>query len=140
MFPYDWTTEDWLQYDNIIVRSIQHYLKCGGKLFPQPLTEDGWLKQFDMIHMQLTREFIQQHWDNWLVMRFVSNDLFREQYTRFCIANNIGFKYQLSSARMTYALEEWCAHYQVKFTRDHIIRELLDTVRGRLFEYEKAPF
>jgi hypothetical protein len=41
---------------------------------------------------------------------------------------------------MTYALEDWCAHYQVKFTRDHTIRELYDTKRGRLFEYEKAPF
>jgi len=140
LFPYEWSAEDWLQYDNIIVRSIQHYLKGGGKLFPMPLTEDGWLKQFDMIHMQLTREFIQQHWDTWLQLRFVSNEVFKEHYGKFCVANNINFKFQLSSARMTYALEDWCAHYKVKFTRDHSIRELLDTQRGRLFEYEKAPF
>lgn len=139
-FPFEWEAGDWLQYDNIIVRSIQHYLKGGGKLFPMPLTEDGWLKQFDQIHMQLTREFIQQHWDLWLHTRFVTNEMFKDQYTKFSVANNINFKFQLSSARMTYALEDWCAHYKVKFTRDHSIRELLDTKRGRLFEYERAPF
>jgi bifunctional DNA primase/polymerase-like protein len=140
MFPYDWTPEDWVQYDNIIVHAIQVYLAHGGKLEPNPLTEDGWLKQFDQMHMQLTREFIQQHWDYWLREGFISNDKFKENYTKFSVENNIDRRYQLSSMRMTQALEDWCNHYQVVFLNNYMKRDLLDTIRGRLFQKVEAPF
>jgi hypothetical protein len=124
MFPHDWSATDWLQYDNVMLKAIQHYLQDGGKLEPNPLTEDGWLKKFDQMHMVLTREFIQQ----------------REQYMKFSTANNIDRKYQLSSMRMTQALEDWCTHYKIVYLNNHVKRQLLDTERGRLFEKTEAPF
>lgn len=140
LFPYDWDATDWLQFDNIIVNAIQQYLIGNGKLQPNPLTEDGWLKQFDQLHMVLTREFIQQHWDTWLQLKFISNEFFNEQYTKFCYANNIDRKFKLSSMRMTQALEDWCHHYKVSYVNNHVKREILDTIRGRLFEIPQAPF
>ena len=140
LFPYEWGTADWLQFDNIIVNAIQQYLIGNGKLEPNSLTEDGWLKQFDQLHMVLTREFIQQHWDTWLQLKFISNEFFNEQYTKFCYANNIDRKFKLSSMRMTQALEDWCHHYKVSYVNNHVKRELLDTIRGRLFEIPQAPF
>lgn len=140
LFPYDWEAADWLQFDNLIILSIQQYLIGNGKLEPNPLTEDGWLKQFDQLHMVLTREFIQQHWDMWLRLKFVSNDQFNTDYTKFCYANNIDRKFKLSSMRMTQALEDWCAHYKVQFVKDFVKRDLLDTIRGRYFEIAEAPF
>lgn len=134
MFPHDWSPEDWLQYDNFIIKAIQMYLQGNGKLEPNPLTEDGWLKQFDQLHMVLTREFIQQHMEYWLRMGFVNNDEFKTQYGRFCSENNIDRKYQLSSMRMTQALEDWCTHYKIAYLNNHTKRVLLTTERGRLFE------
>ena len=58
LFPYDWSTEDWQQYDNWIIYAIQQFLLVAGKLKAPPLTEGGWLKQFDQSHMPLTRTFI----------------------------------------------------------------------------------
>lgn len=140
MFPYDWTSVDWTQYDNFIVESIREYLAGGGKLVPAPLTEDGWLKQFDQLHMQLTREFIQQHWDYFLRENFISNDKFKDAYGRFSVENNIDRRYQLSSMRMTQALEDWCGHYKVTFLPNHVKRDLLEMVRGRYFAKVDAPF
>lgn len=140
LFPNDWTPWEWLQYDNLIVRSIQEYLKAGGKLEPNPLTEDGWLKQFDQMHMVLTREFIQQHQDYWLRTNFISLEQFRIDYSKFCSENNIDRKYALSSLRMSQALEDWCAHYKIVFINNAVKRELLDTIRGRIFELPSAPF
>lgn len=134
MFPHDWKPADWLQYDNFIMRAIQTYLQGHGKLEPNPLTEDGWLKQFDQLHMVLTREFIQQHMESWLRLGFVSSDEFKTQYGRFCSENNIDRKYQLSSMRMTQALEDWCSHYKIAYTNNHVKRLLLSTERGRIFE------
>lgn len=140
MFPYDWSEAEWLQYDNIIVQSIQLYLQAGGKLKPNPLTEDGWLKQFDQMHMVLTREFIQQELAGWLRLKFVSNDDFKTQYGRFCNENNIERKFQLSSMRMTQALEDWCSHFKITYLNNHVRRALLNLERGRLFEVVEAPF
>jgi hypothetical protein len=140
LFPYDWSPEDWTQYDNFIAYSIQQYLVGGGKLSPRPLTEDGWLKQFDQNHMQLTREFIQQHWDYFLREKFISNEKFRDVYLKFSSENNIERKYQLSSMRMTQALEEWCNHYKTSFLANHVKRDLLDLIRGRYFGSEPTAF
>lgn len=140
LFPNDWNAWEWLQYDNIIVRSIQEYLKVGGKLEPNPLTEDGWLKQFDQMHMQLTREFIQQHLDYWLRINFISLEQFKTDYAKFCSENNIDRKFALSSMRMSTALEDWCAHYKIAFINNAVKRDLLDTIRGRIFEIPGAPF
>lgn len=141
LFPIDWNGWEWLQYDNLVVRSIQEYLKVGGKLEPNPLTEDGWLKQFDQMHMVLTREFIQQHLDYWLRVNFISLEQFKTDYSKFCSDNNIDRKFALSSMRMSTALEDWCAHYKIVFINNAVKRELLSTIRGRIFELPtETPF
>lgn len=140
LFPYDWSTEDWNQYDNVILRSIQHYLQHDGKLEPKPLTEDGWLKQYDQMHMQLTREFIQQNWDYWLRVNFISMDQFRTDYSKFCTENNVDRKFALSSMRMHTALEDWANHYRAVYVNNYIKRDLVGTIRGRYFQLPEAPF
>lgn len=140
LFPHDWDPADWLQYDNVMIRAIQQYLQVGGKLEPNPLTEDGWLKQFDQMHMQLTREFIQQHWEYWLRVNFISMEQFKTDYSKFCSDNNIDRKFALSSMRMSQALEDWCTHYRTVYINNAVKRDLVGTIRGRIFELPNAPF
>lgn len=138
MFPSDWTSDDWADYDHLILEAIQLYLR--NPVIDEPeLSASGWLKQFDQAHMQLTRQFIEQHWTPWMRYGFVSNELFREQYERFCIENNVALRYRLSSFGMNNALGDWCRHNNVTFQRDVTQRENTITTRGKWFG-EQAPF
>jgi hypothetical protein len=147
MFPegtsdtaYRWTEEDWLSYDNIIAKSVQLYLAAGGKLSAPSLTTSGWMKQFDQTHWQLTREFIEEHWEGWKKSGFVSNDIFKNQYDRFVVENNIGKQFVLSSQRMNRALEDWCGQFGFLFHANAVKKDVHNQpVRGREIT-QIAPF
>ena len=57
--PHDWTGDDWIGYDNIIMKSIQSYIKNNCKLLVPELTRGGWLKQFEqsysLLHVTLLK-------------------------------------------------------------------------------------
>jgi hypothetical protein len=129
-----WSEEEWLAYDNIIAKAVQTYLAEGGKLSAPTLTSSGWLKQFDQTHWQLTREFIEEHWNEWIAVGFISNDVFRNQYDRFVIENNIGKQFVLSSQRMNRALDDWCAHNGFRFHANTVKRDGVQLLKGREFK------
>lgn len=133
MFPEDWTTSDWLGYDNIMALSIEAYLANRGRLQPQALTGSGWVKQYDQVYGALTRQFIVQNMDNWQALPHVKNDLFNQQYKDFCNENSINPKFHLSSVLMNRALAEYCEHFKIKFNKDYVIKENSVTIRCRKF-------
>lgn len=140
MFPdgepetvYLWSEVEWSGFDNLILHSIQLYLADSGKLSPPLLTESGWMKQFEQTHWQLTREFITEHWDEWVRAGFVSNESFKLSYDRFCVENNVGKQFILSSQKINRALEDWCGQHGVMFNKDAQHKTAHLNIRGREF-------
>src|SRR5580692_1130806 len=140
LFPYDWDAHQWQQYDNIIIGSIQHYLAGGGKLQPGRLSDTGWQKQFDQHYNPYTRQFIEAHIEAWLRLSFVTNDQFNQHYQHYLIKEDLDSRYRLSPARMAEALDDWAERHSIVLLQEQIRRELYDTVRGRVFSKEVAPF
>jgi hypothetical protein len=140
MFPNDWTTDDWAGYDTLIAESVTLWLASSLKLTQVELTEGGWIKQYDQSFGLLTREFIQENWAWWTREGFISNEKFKEAYEQFCNANNVHHNFRLSSIKMNLALQAWCDHKKVLYTKDASKKnEINITIKGKLFESE-APF
>jgi hypothetical protein len=140
MFPNDWTADDWAGYDTLIAESVTLWLASSLKLTQVELTEGGWIKQYDQSFGLLTREFIQENWAWWTREGFVSNEKFKEAYEQFCNANNVHHNFRLSSIKMNLALQAWCDHKKVLYTKDvQKKNEINIPIRGKLFESE-APF
>lgn len=138
-FPNDWTTDDWIGYDNYICQSIQCWLVSGRKLAAPDLTTGGWLKQYDQSYGQLTKDFIEVNWPLWVKQTFVSLDEFNNTYDTFCRENKVTVKYQLSSIKMNWALADWAKHMGGNFISRGLKWDGVENIRGKEF-YDKAPF
>jgi len=138
-FPKDWTTEDWGGYDAFIFKCIQEWLLAGRKLKAVELTHGGWLKQFEQKYQQLTREFIEEHWEYWTRVQWIAAEDFNTDYEKFCVENNVGIRFRLSSTQMNRALAEWSERHKVEFEPN--VKKRVDTFqkRGKQF-LEDAPF
>lgn len=137
MFPADWTTQDWLGFDNIIAGSIQEYLKINGRLKPPALTAGGWIKQYEQVYGALTHQFITEHIENWHNITVVKNEIFSNQYNEFCKENGINQKFQLSSVLMNRALTEYTEHYKINFNKSFVLKENGITFKCRVFGEQK---
>lgn len=135
-FPTGWTPEDWAGYDYFTALCIQQWLAHDLKLLPTKLTTGGWLKQFDQEFGRLTREFIEQHWDDWRGA-FVSNNRFNQQYAAYLAEQNSIVK--LSSIKMNKALAAWCQKHHYLFAKDASQKVNGITERGREF-MDEIPF
>jgi hypothetical protein len=135
MFPNDWGKEDYLAYDNIIVKGIQSFLQNGCKLNSPPLSRTGWVKQFDQTHGEMTRIFIQEHWHQWTMAVTVPTAEFNRQYEDFCEANNITKHHRKSAVRLQDAVQDWAKKEGTEFWPNEPRRILPEnkTVRCKLF-------
>lgn len=138
-FPNDWTTEDWAGYDTFLAQCVQEWLFANLKLKPQPLSEGGWLKQFDQEYGQLTREFIEQHWEEYLKDKSIGNAAFNKLYQDFLIDNGASLNFKLTSLKMNKALKEWCASIEYELITNITIRTGPLLEKGRQFRGE-LPF
>lgn len=141
-FPSGWTDEDWAGYDAYIFDCIQKWLASDRKLEATELTESGWIKQFDQEFGQLTREFIEENWNQWTREPevFVPGDSFANDYQRFCTENTIAHNFRLSSQKMNKALDRWSEKKNVVFLHNESGRNSVGTVcKGRKF-IKGAPF
>lgn len=140
-FPNGWSLSDWMGFDNLVATSISLYLRRKMKLTNQSLSESGWLKQFEQSYMPITRQFIEENFDNWCSLPdgFVSNTDFNAQYNTFLLENNVGKAFSLSSTKMNKALNDWCEKH--KFTMEHNVTRTHNSVtcKGRYF-IPQAPF
>lgn len=141
MFPVDWSNDDWQDYDNFICSSVLLWLQEGLKLRPIELTGSGWEKQFAQTYGQYTYDLITHFWDEWRD-KFVSNTEFKKQIDDYFLDLGIGAfdKFRPKMPRINKALDEWCKHFNVKYTKDALQREGLTVERGRKFELEDPSF
>lgn len=137
-FPNGWTAEDWVGYDNAVAQAVQVWLQAELKLQHMPLSETGWMKQFDFTYMQLTREFIEQNWEAWKD-NFVSNADFNAAYGNFIKENNVQKSYSLSSQKMNKAITAWSEKIGYKMNAN--IKKSINSVKvvGREF-FQEVPF
>jgi hypothetical protein len=136
MFPTDWTTEDWQAYDNIILASIQQWLKVMRLTAPQ-LTEGGWQKQFEQEYGLLTLQFIEENITEWKLIKKVQVKAFNNTYDTFYSDNGGNKLYKLSSIRLNSALESYCQKHEIHFEKQVVMKEngILD--RYKLFNGEQ---
>lgn len=113
-FPRGWDEDQWACYDNYIIHCIQSYLK-EPKLKNNSLSEGGWLKQFDQTYGVLTRQFIDENFENWCNAGFIVIENFNIAYDNFCKENNINPKFQLASQRMNMGLNEYSINHGYEF-------------------------
>jgi phage-related protein len=134
MFPTDWTENDWLAYDNIIVESIQSYLSNKGRLKAPALTDTGWKKQFEHEFNPQTYQFITENIEEWKLKQKVNNEDFNRAYNNFCAENNIQKKFELSSPSMNRALEVYCKEKKINFKYNVSMSVNGIKFKGRLFD------
>lgn len=141
-FPDDWNEEDWAGFDGFVIESIQTWLKADCKLVAKELSDTGWIKQFEYIHGPVIKEFIEESWEYWMKIGFISTDVFKNQYEGFCNELSIPIGRRPSSTKLNKAIEEYAKHHNVKFIKDAIEYEGAIAKKGRKFiNYEdELPF
>lgn len=132
MFPADFNADDWSGYDHFIVESLQEFFRSKGKIELIPLSQEGWIKKFNIKHHETTYEFFQENIENWCEAGFVSNAEFKEQYNSFAYENGIPAKYRKESANLTAALKEYCQHYEIELDANKLHRDP-EPVKGKKF-------
>lgn len=113
MFPGDFTEADWLGYDQFIVSCLMDLFKAGGKIELIPLSQEGWMKKFQIKHHETTYEFINENIERWCDQHIVPTSDFVDEYHQFCNASGIQTKYRKESGNLTAALKDYCAHYEI---------------------------
>lgn len=127
-----WNENDWLGYDNMIVFSIQTWLKGELKLSPFTLSEGGFIKQFEQVHKQYALEFIEMFFEDWCISGKVSNSKFQNQWDEFCRETSNNFK--LPSKKINKAIKEYCDLVKVDFKSDVCCKdELNNVIKCRIF-------
>jgi len=121
-FPTDvdsnhgWTEKDFIGYDYVVLEGIRKFIVDGCKLKSKPLTDGGWIKQFEQEFFKPTLEFIKEKMPVWLDLEVVRiNDKFNADYSEFCSENRIQPQYQVGSIKMNEALTEYCSHNGIYF-------------------------
>lgn len=142
----DWTDEDFIGYDFIIIRAVQEFLKAGCKLAIREMSDGGWIKQFEQRFHKPTYLFIKENIATWLELEKVRiNDWFGIRNSRlsdFYDENGIDKQWRLSSIKMNEALEEYCSHFQIEFiATKNIGREPQSNVQinAKVFKKIGAP-
>jgi len=121
MFPDDWSDDDWIGYDNIIAYSIQMFLAAECKLTPLPLTETGWIKQFEQAYGQITHEFIKSGIKNWVTIKHIAVSKFADMYSSFCSENGVNINFKLSPTMINKALQDYCNAHNIDFLKSEVL-------------------
>ena len=136
MFCDDWTTEDFMYFDNFIIECLQVYLLCGGKIDKKDFTETGLNKQFEQSFSHL-HDFIKDNIKKWVELGFVVGSEFNKQYDDFCKENKI-YK-PFSPFNINKALKSYCENHNIEYSKDEVKRESGGgVVRGKHFGKKKA--
>ena len=115
-FPNDWTEQDWGSFDSTIALGVQMWLANNRKLPAYLLTSGGWSKQFEQSYGSTCADFINENFDTWKNMEFISNDQFKTELETFYNENSIPKNYQPSTKRLYEAIREFCEKNKVEFT------------------------
>lgn len=110
LFPNDFETEDWADYDAVIIESLQQLFKKGGKIEKRELSETGWRKKFDLNYGKYLFPFLDENISDWLKEKFIANDIMKERFADIMREYDVPQKYQLSFDRRVEAIDEFCKH------------------------------
>lgn len=140
-FPNGWTEDDWAGYDTLMAKGIQTFLAAKRKIGEKPLSVGGWMKQFEQSHGVVVTRFIKEHIDGWIQSGYVTNELFKEQFERFCAENNTPLHYRPSMNKTTDAITDWCKHYDIQFMNQLMYRDMLGVKKRKWFgKKDSVPF
>lgn len=140
-FPKGWEHMDWVGFDNYIAGAISYWMAGGLKLHPKPLTEGGWLKQFEHSYGQVVAGIINEHFGRWLELGEVTNEIFKSDIDAYFRENNTPIGYRPSMQKITAALKVWCDHYKKQFIADQLKRENGIVVKYKWFgNQDDTPF
>lgn len=140
-FPNGWELADWTGYDNLIATCIQTWLAGNLKLFPVPLTEGGWAKQFDQTYGQVTAAIIEEFQESWWITKWIRNEDFKNTINNWCAENNTPINYRPSLQKVNEALAEWARHHKKQFLSNQAKKEMGITVKYRWFGNQSdTPF
>ena len=140
-FPRGWDLADWTGYDNLIAECIRLWLAGGLKLFPVPLTEGGWRKQFEQTYGHVTATFIDEMHETWWTKQWIRSEDFKNDLNSWLTENNITQTYRPSLQKIHDAIAAWCLHYVKQFHPNFPKKEMGVTVKYKWFgNQEDAPF
>lgn len=131
-FTNDWDEFEFAAYDTFMVNAIQSYLQAP-KLVAPALSPEGWTKRFDIEYGMLTRQFIEEKLDAFLLRENVELSLFNTWYNNYCIDNNIQKRWHLSSHKMNNALKAFCVHHNITFLPNHSVYSAGDVSKCKVF-------
>ncbi len=148
MFPKDWSEQDYLVFDNVMLNCISEYLHGEGVIKEQEISDGGWKRKFDDMYKGL-HQFIISNIESWVKVGKVSNKMFNASYLEFRDENNI--KNKVSTFTINKALVEYCDHFKICYVLTYQQKngEMSDgvtwtdngiSVRGRLFGIEAEKF
>lgn len=142
-FPKDWSEQDWNGYDTFTAKCIQKWLQSGRELCADSLSDTGWEKQFMLAFGQTIYDIIQEYWQQWLHMEFVSNEDFKNHAEKFYNENNISQHYRPTMIKINKAISEYAQKNGVYFNKEAVRRKEVLILKGKLFGKngeEPAPF
>lgn len=140
-FPNEWTDEDWSGYDTIMAYAIQKWLKAGRKIGASILSTGGWMKQFEQSYGAVTTGFIKEHIEHWVQSGYVTNELFKEEFERFCAENNTPHHYRPSMNKINDAIIEWCRQHEIQYMNQLQYRDMIGVKKRKWFGNKDAvPF
>ena len=120
-FPKGWGANEWADFDTVIAESIKLWLSSGMKLKAGTLSDDGWKKQFQMVHGAITVEVISELLPKWTEQHQVNSKEFQEDLTNYYNDNDIQFRYRPSKQKILKAIEEYCNQNKINFEKGKVV-------------------
>lgn len=134
-FPKGWTKEDYAGFDNHIAECIKVWMKGNCKLKPTELTEEGWLKKFELNYGEVASGFIIDCFNEIIAEGEVTNDAFKKLITNYNIENNIPKHFEAKYKSISDGLRYYCEKHGVEVKTDQTIRtSQVSTAKGRKFK------
>lgn len=133
-FPKGWQQADYAGYDNYIADCIRLWIQEGLKLTPTELTQEGWMKKFELNYGKTAAGFIQDKFLDLVADGKIANKTIRELIHAYHTENRINARYEVSYETVCRALKTYCNHNGIEVKTGHSIRVGLNFVDGRSFK------
>ena len=132
-FPKGWTSEDWADYDNLILDSVQLWMKENYKMASRELSSTGWKKQFEINFGAVISGLIEENITSWISQHLVSSNEFTELCQAYYNDNDINMRYRPGRKRINEALEEYCKHEGINFEKG--VNKTVNSITNRYYVF-----
>ena len=129
---------DWRGFFDFIIHSIKIHLEKDRKLDLVELSETGWTKKFINTYGEDNYDFIRDNIVDWINVGTVKVNEFQASYDNFM--SELKERYKLGKKMYLAAVEEFCEHYGIIFTKGVKKREAHTQFRAHIFEGDSKVF